>query len=40
MAIDPKAVGATADPVERSWTSTDSLLYAVGCAVVNDDGSS
>jgi acyl dehydratase len=30
MPINPDAVGATSDPVERSWTSKDALLYAVG----------
>src|SRR4051812_33368580 len=30
MPLDPSAVGATSDPVERSWTSKDALLYAVG----------
>ncbi|MGD8863792.1 MAG: MaoC/PaaZ C-terminal domain-containing protein [Myxococcales bacterium] len=30
MAIDPNAVGATGGPVERSWTSKDCLLYALG----------
>ncbi len=30
MPIDPDAVGATSEPVERSWTSKDCLLYAVG----------
>ena len=30
MPIDPGAVGATSDKVERSWTSTDCLLYALG----------
>ena len=30
MPINPEAVGATADPVETSWTSKDALLYAVG----------
>jgi acyl dehydratase len=30
MAIDPSAVGATGGPVERSWTSKDGLLYALG----------
>jgi acyl dehydratase len=30
MPIDPNAVGTTSDPVERSWTSKDCLLYAVG----------
>jgi len=30
MPIEPSAVGATPDPVERSWTSKDALLYALG----------
>ena len=30
MPIDPSAVGAESGPVERSWTSKDALLYAVG----------
>jgi acyl dehydratase len=30
MPIDPSAVGATGDPVKRSWDSKDCLLYAVG----------
>jgi len=30
MPVDPSAVGATGDPVKRSWTSKDALLYAVG----------
>jgi len=30
MPIDPSAVGSEAGPVERSWTSKDALLYAVG----------
>jgi acyl dehydratase len=30
MPINPDAVGAEAGPVERSWTSKDALLYAVG----------
>ena len=30
MPINPDAVGSTSDPVERSWTSKDALLYAVG----------
>lgn len=30
MPIDPNAVGTTSEPVERSWTSKDCLLYAVG----------
>jgi len=30
MAINPDAVGATGGPVRRSWSSKDTLLYAVG----------
>ncbi len=30
MPINPDAVGATSEPHERSWTSKDCLLYAVG----------
>src|SRR5580704_7191930 len=30
MALNPDAVGSTSDPVERSWTSKDALLYALG----------
>ena len=30
MPINPDAVGATSEPVERSWDSKDALLYAVG----------
>ena len=30
MPVDPAAVGATSEPYERSWTSKDCLLYAVG----------
>ena len=30
MPINPDAVGAESAPVERSWTSKDALLYAVG----------
>lgn len=30
MPLNPDAVGSTSDPVERSWTSKDALLYAVG----------
>jgi acyl dehydratase len=30
MPIDPSSVGATGDPVKRSWNSNDALLYAVG----------
>ena len=37
MSIDPNAVGATADPVERSWSYRDSLLYAVGIGAGAED---
>jgi acyl dehydratase len=30
MPINPDAVGATSEPRERTWTSTDCLLYALG----------
>lgn len=30
MPLNPDAVGTTTEPVEVSWTSKDSLLYAVG----------
>ena len=37
MPIDPNAVGATGDPVKRSWNSKDGLLYAVGVGAGLDD---
>jgi acyl dehydratase len=37
MPIDPGAVGATSEPVERSWTSKDCLLYAVGVGAGTDE---
>src|SRR5438270_6959980 len=37
MPIDPSAVGFTSPAVERSWTSTDSLLYALGVGAGVDD---
>lgn len=37
MPIDPDAVGATSEPVERSWTSKDCLLYAVGVGAGTDE---
>jgi acyl dehydratase len=37
MPIDPNAVGTTSDPVERSWTSKDALLYAVGVGAGTDE---
>jgi acyl dehydratase len=36
MAIDPSAVGASAGPVERSWSSKDCLLYALGVGAGTD----
>lgn len=36
MPIDPNAVGSRGRPTERSWTSTDSLLYAVGVGAGQD----
>jgi acyl dehydratase len=37
MAIDPSAVGATGGPAERSWTSKDCLLYALGVGAGLDE---
>lgn len=37
MPIDPDAVGARGEPQPRSWTSKDSLLYAVGVGAGLDD---
>lgn len=37
MPIDPTAVGARSGPVDRSWTSTDCLLYALGVGAGTDD---
>jgi acyl dehydratase len=37
MPIDPQAVGATGDPVERSWTWKDCLLYAIGVGAGLDE---
>jgi hypothetical protein len=37
MTIDPSAVGATGGPVERSWTSKDALLYALGVGAGLDE---
>jgi acyl dehydratase len=37
MTIDPTAVGATGGPVERSWTSKDALLYALGVGAGLDE---
>ena len=30
MSLDHSLVGVPSDPQERSWTSADALLYAVG----------
>jgi len=37
MAIDPDAAGRVGDPTEISWTSTDSLLYALGVGAGQSD---
>ena len=37
MPINPDAVGATGDPVERSWNSKDLLLYALGVGAGVED---
>lgn len=37
MGINPDAVGATGGPTERSWTSRDSMLYAVGIGAGAED---
>jgi len=37
MPINPDAVGAKGEPTERSWTSKDSLLYAVGVGAGLDE---
>ncbi len=37
MPINANAVGETGDPVKRSWTSKDGLLYAVGVGAGTDE---
>jgi len=37
MTIDPNAVGVSGDPTERSWTSKDCLLYALGVGAGVDE---
>ena len=37
MPINPGALGAASDPVERSWDSTTSLLYALGVGAGVDE---
>ncbi len=37
MALNPEAVGSVSEPAERSWTSRDTLLYALGVGAGNLD---
>ena len=37
MPINPDAVGLSGDPVRRSWTSKDSMLYALGVGAGVDE---
>ena len=37
MPLNHDLVGVESEPVERSWTSTDALLYAVGVGAGLDD---
>jgi acyl dehydratase len=37
MPINPDAVGTKGEPTERSWTSFDALLYAVGVGAGTDE---
>jgi hypothetical protein len=37
MAIDPKAVGATTDPMLFEWTDRDTILYALGVGAGTED---
>lgn len=37
MPIDPSAVGSTSEPADRSWTSKDALLYALGVGAGQTD---
>jgi acyl dehydratase len=37
MPINPDAVGAASDPIERSWDSTTSLIYALGVGAGVDE---
>ena len=37
MPINPEAVGAKGQPSQRSWTSKDALLYAVGIGAGTDE---
>lgn len=37
MPIDPKAVGRSGNPVERSWTNRQCMLYALGVGCGTDE---
>jgi len=37
MPLNPDALGSRSDPLDVSWTSTDTLLYAVGIGAGHDD---
>ena len=37
MSLNHDLVGVPSDPIRRSWTSKDALLYAVGCGAGHDD---
>lgn len=37
MAIDPKAVGATTEPMQFEWTDRDTMLYALGVGAGTDE---
>ncbi|WP_114908095.1 MaoC/PaaZ C-terminal domain-containing protein [Ornithinimicrobium murale] len=37
MSLNHDLVGVPSEPVRRSWTSKDALLYAVGCGAGHDD---
>jgi acyl dehydratase len=37
MPLDPSAVGRSSEPYERSWTSADALLYALGVGAGQQD---
>ncbi|MFK8022518.1 MAG: MaoC/PaaZ C-terminal domain-containing protein [Ilumatobacter sp.] len=37
MTLNPNAIGATSDPLEVTWTSTDTLLYAVAIGAGHEE---
>ena len=37
MPLDPSAIGSTSEPSEMSWTSKDTLLYAVGIGAGHEE---